>query len=52
MARAGSRVGRLARLGFAEPARADALLDNPALAGLTDPLDDVFTDGLPDALKA
>jgi len=50
-ARAGSRVGRLARLGFAEPARADALLDDPALAGLTDPLDEVFGDGLPDALS-
>jgi len=41
----------LARLGFADPARADALLDNPALAGLTDPLDEVFGDGLPDALS-
>jgi [glutamine synthetase] adenylyltransferase / [glutamine synthetase]-adenylyl-L-tyrosine phosphorylase len=38
-------------LGFAEPARADTLLDDPALAGLTDPLDDVFGDGLPDALS-
>jgi glutamate-ammonia-ligase adenylyltransferase len=46
-----SRAGRLARLGFAEPARADALLDDPALAGLTDPLDEVFADGLPDALS-
>jgi len=50
-ARSGSRVGRLARLGFAEPARADTLLGDPALAGLTDPLDEVFTDGLPDALS-
>src|SRR5664280_3811929 len=50
-ARSGSRAGRLARLGFAEPARADALLDDPALAGLTDPLDEVFGDGLPDALS-
>ncbi|HEY5248539.1 MAG TPA: bifunctional glutamine-synthetase adenylyltransferase/deadenyltransferase, partial [Dermatophilaceae bacterium] len=49
-ARSGSRVGQLARLGFAQPARADALLDDAALAGLTDPLDEVFTDGLPDAL--
>jgi len=38
-------------LGFADPARADALLDDPALAGLTDPLDEVFGDGLPDALS-
>jgi glutamate-ammonia-ligase adenylyltransferase len=50
-ARSGSRVGRLARLGFADPAHADALLDDPALAGLTDPLDEVFADGLPDALS-
>jgi glutamate-ammonia-ligase adenylyltransferase len=50
-ARSGSRVGRLARLGFADPAHADALLDDPALAGLSDPLDDVFADGLPDALS-
>jgi glutamate-ammonia-ligase adenylyltransferase len=50
-ARSGSRGGRLARLGFAEPARADSLLDDPALAGLTDPLDEVFGDGLPDALS-
>ena len=38
-------------MGFAEPDRADTLLDDPALAGLTDPLDDVFGDGLPDALS-
>ena len=44
-------MGRLARLGFADPARADALLDDPALAGLSDPLDEVFGDGLPDALS-
>jgi glutamate-ammonia-ligase adenylyltransferase len=50
-ARAESRAGRLARLGFAEPARADVLLSDPALAGLSDPLDDVFRDGLPDALS-
>ncbi|MDQ1482289.1 MAG: [glutamine synthetase] adenylyltransferase / [glutamine synthetase]-adenylyl-L-tyrosine, partial [Actinomycetota bacterium] len=49
--RSGSRAGRLARLGFAEPARADALLNDPALAGLTDPMDEVFGDGLPDALS-
>jgi [glutamine synthetase] adenylyltransferase / [glutamine synthetase]-adenylyl-L-tyrosine phosphorylase len=50
-ARAASRAGRLARLGFADPARADILLDDPALAGLSDPLDEVFRDGLPDALS-
>ena len=46
-----SRAGQLARLGFADPARADKLLDDPALAGLTDPLDEVFGDGLTDALS-
>ncbi len=50
-ARSASRAGRLARLGFADPARADLLLDDPALAGLSDPLDEVFGDGLPDALS-
>ena len=42
-------------MGFADPARADALLDDPALAGLSDLLDkdfgDVFGDGLPEALS-
>ncbi|MEP7194588.1 MAG: bifunctional [glutamine synthetase] adenylyltransferase/[glutamine synthetase]-adenylyl-L-tyrosine phosphorylase [Actinomycetota bacterium] len=51
VARSGSRVGRLARLGFADPGRADTLLGDPALVGLTDPLDEVFADGLPDALS-
>ena len=50
-ARSPSRAARLASLGFAEPARADTLLDDAALAGLIDPLDDVFGDGLPDALS-
>ena len=50
-ARAASRAGRLARLGFADPARADILLADPALAGLSDPFDEVFRDGLPDALS-
>jgi glutamate-ammonia-ligase adenylyltransferase len=49
--RSASRAGRLARLGFADPDRADALLDDGALAGLNDPLDEVFGDGLPDALS-
>ncbi|MFL6100024.1 MAG: bifunctional [glutamine synthetase] adenylyltransferase/[glutamine synthetase]-adenylyl-L-tyrosine phosphorylase, partial [Actinomycetales bacterium] len=47
-----TRVGRLARLGFREPARADVLLHDPALAGLTDPLEDVFDDGLVAALSS
>ena len=50
-ARSGSRTGHLARLGFADPARADTLLDDPALAGLTDPGDEVFAEGLPEALS-
>ena len=37
---------RLARLGFQRPARAEQLLADPALAGLIDPLDAVFSDGL------
>ncbi|MDF2094162.1 bifunctional [glutamine synthetase] adenylyltransferase/[glutamine synthetase]-adenylyl-L-tyrosine phosphorylase [Knoellia sp. 3-2P3] len=45
-----SRAATLARLGFAEAARAEQLLADPALGGLVDPLDDVFSDGLPDAL--
>jgi len=44
--------GRLARLGFADPARAQRLLEDPALAGLVDPLDDVFDDGVLSALAA
>ena len=47
-----SRAGQLARLGFADPARAERLLDDPALAGLVDPFDDVFDDGVVDALGA
>ena len=47
-----SRSGTLARLGFADPARAEQLLADKALAGLVDPLDDLFRDGLPDALSA
>ncbi len=41
----------LTRLGFAEPDRAARLLEDPALAGLIDPLDEQFADGLPDALS-
>ena len=47
-----SRTGQLARLGFADAARADQLLDDPALAGLVDPFDDLFGDGVVDALGA
>ena len=45
-----SRAAVLARLGFADAAGAERLLEDPALAGLVDPFDDVFSDGLPDAL--
>ena len=38
--------GRLARLGFHDPARAQDLLADPVLAGLVDPLDEVFEDDL------
>ncbi|NYG08217.1 glutamate-ammonia-ligase adenylyltransferase [Phycicoccus badiiscoriae] len=47
-----SQTATLARLGFADPPRAEHLLADPALAGLVDPLDDLFRDGLPDALGA
>ena len=51
-ARATTPGGRLARLGFADPGRAEVLLQDVALTGFADPLDDVFHDGLPDALSA
>jgi glutamate-ammonia-ligase adenylyltransferase len=41
-----SLSARLARLGFQDPARAELLLADPALAGLIDPLDVMFEDGL------
>ena len=44
-----SQKATLARLGFADPPRAVQHLGDPALAGLVDPLDDLFSDGLPDA---
>jgi glutamate-ammonia-ligase adenylyltransferase len=47
-----STGGQLARLGFADPGRAERLLQDPVLTGFADPLDDVFHDGLPDALSA
>ena len=50
--RATTPGGQLARLGFADPARAERLLQDPVLTGFADPLDDLFHDGLPDALSA
>ena len=44
--------GRLARLGFADPGRAERLLHDPALASFADRLDGVGHDGLADALGA
>ena len=44
--RPSSVSGRLARLGFVDPDAAAALLREPALAGLIDPLEDIFDDGL------
>lgn len=44
--RPASAVGRLTRLGFTDPGRADRLLGDPALAGLTDPLDGAVDDDL------
>ncbi|MEO8829960.1 bifunctional [glutamine synthetase] adenylyltransferase/[glutamine synthetase]-adenylyl-L-tyrosine phosphorylase [Lapillicoccus sp.] len=49
--RSGTPAGQLARLGFADPARAERLLQDKALKGFADPLDDIFHDGLPDALS-
>jgi len=49
-ARQATLAGRLARLGFTDPARAQRLLADPALAGLIDPLEDVFDDGVLSAL--
>jgi glutamate-ammonia-ligase adenylyltransferase len=46
-----SASARLARFGFADPGRAERLLADPALAGLVDPLEDVFDDGLLQALR-
>ena len=46
VARQSTLGGQLARLGFADPARAERLLDAPALAGLFDPLEDRFGDGV------
>src|ERR1700712_941635 len=43
---------QLARLGFRDPTRAERLLADQALAGLLDPLEDVFDDGLLAALSS
>jgi glutamate-ammonia-ligase adenylyltransferase len=48
--RRSSLSARLARLGFAAPERAESLLGDRALAGLVDPLEDVFDDGVLSAL--
>ncbi len=50
MARSESAGVTYARLGFADPAKAERLVGDPALAGLIDPLDDSFDDGLIQAL--
>ncbi len=50
--RQASLAGRLVRLGFADPERAQAMLAEPALAGLVDPLEDLFDDGVLVALGA
>ena len=50
--RESSLAGQLARLGFRDAARAERLLADPALAGLIDPLEDVFDDGLLAALSS
>ena len=44
--RATSVSARLVRLGFGDAARAEQHLADPALAGLVEPLEDVFEDGL------
>lgn len=49
-ARPSSRAGAVARLGFADSARALRLLEDPHLAGIVDPMDDVFGDGVVRAL--
>lgn len=51
MVRSTTATGQLARLGFAEPQRAERLLHDRALLGVADPLDDLFHDGLADALS-
>ena len=47
-----SRTGQLARLGFADAARADQLLDDRRWPGWSTRFDDLFGDGVVDALGA
>lgn len=49
-ARRGSLGGQLARLGFVDVAKTERLLEDPALAGIVDPFEDVFEDGALSAL--
>ncbi|GAA1758708.1 bifunctional [glutamine synthetase] adenylyltransferase/[glutamine synthetase]-adenylyl-L-tyrosine phosphorylase [Nostocoides vanveenii] len=49
-ARTESAGAMFARLGFADPARAERLVADSALTGLIDPLDDDFADGVIQAL--
>ncbi len=49
-ARQSSLGGQLARLGFVDVAKAARLLDDPALAGIVDPFEDLFEDGALSAL--
>ena len=45
-----SATAALARLGFADPGKAERLVADPALTGLIDPLDTDFDDGVVEAL--
>lgn len=49
-ARQSTLAGQLARLGFGDVAKATLLLDDPALAGIVDPFEDRFEDGVLSAL--
>ena len=50
VARVESASATFARLGFADPGKAARLAADPALAGLIDPLDEAFDDGVIEAL--
>jgi glutamate-ammonia-ligase adenylyltransferase len=50
LSRQPSLAAQLARLGFVGPARAERLLADPAMAGLLDPFEDIFADGVLSAL--
>ena len=49
-ARRSSQGAQLARLGFVDVDKAGRLLEDPALAGIVDPFEDVFEDGVLSAL--